>query len=143
MEKQKSYGPDKLRWEEAEAEEKIRLKQYVSLHSKERHNNFFLVNKYLVVVWNIQQVSLSQSKNTRKKFCFGWMKKTWCTKHSLINVKKCSLGVKCQLLIIYFCKIHEMHHVFFASSSWLLMGELFCSVLDIIIRAPLLIVFKL
>jgi hypothetical protein len=39
LEKQKSYGPDKLRWEEAEeAEEKIRLKQYVSLHSKRRHN---------------------------------------------------------------------------------------------------------
>jgi hypothetical protein len=34
----KSYGPDKLRWEEAEeAEEKIRLKQYVSLRSKGRH----------------------------------------------------------------------------------------------------------
>jgi hypothetical protein len=39
-----SYGPDKLRWEEAEeeveAEEeevKIRLKQYVSLRSKGRH----------------------------------------------------------------------------------------------------------
>jgi hypothetical protein len=31
LERQKSYGPDKLRWEEAEeAEEKIRLKQYVS-----------------------------------------------------------------------------------------------------------------
>ena len=64
--RQKSYGPDKLRWEEAEeaeeaeeveeaeeaeeaeeeageveeeAEEKIRLKQYVSLCSKGRHNN--------------------------------------------------------------------------------------------------------
>jgi hypothetical protein len=36
LERQKSYGPDKLRWEEAE--EKIRLKQYVSLRSKERHN---------------------------------------------------------------------------------------------------------
>jgi hypothetical protein len=42
----KSYGPDKLRWEqaveeeeeEAEAEEKIRLKQYVSFRSKGRHN---------------------------------------------------------------------------------------------------------
>ena len=39
-----SYGPDKLRREEAEEEEeeeeeKIRLKQYVSLHSKGRHNN--------------------------------------------------------------------------------------------------------
>ena len=33
-----NYGPDKLDWEEAEeAEEKIRLKQYVSLHSKGRH----------------------------------------------------------------------------------------------------------
>ena len=37
LERQKSYGPDKLRWE-AEAEEKIRLKQYVSLRSKGRHN---------------------------------------------------------------------------------------------------------
>jgi hypothetical protein len=36
---QKSYGPDKLHWEEAEeVEEKIRLKQYVSLRSKGRHN---------------------------------------------------------------------------------------------------------
>jgi hypothetical protein len=39
-----SYGPDKLRWEEAEEEaeaaeeEKIRLKQYVSFRSKGRHN---------------------------------------------------------------------------------------------------------
>jgi hypothetical protein len=45
LERQKSYGPDKLRWEEAEeeekeeAEEKIRLKQYVSLRSKWRHND--------------------------------------------------------------------------------------------------------
>jgi hypothetical protein len=38
LERHKSYGPDKLRWEEAEAEEKIRLKQCVSLHSKGRHN---------------------------------------------------------------------------------------------------------
>jgi hypothetical protein len=42
LERQKSYGPDKLRWEEAEeeaeavVEEKIRLKQYVSLRSKEK-----------------------------------------------------------------------------------------------------------
>jgi hypothetical protein len=44
LERQKSYGPDKLRWEEAEeveAEEKIRLKQYVSLRSKGRHNNYW------------------------------------------------------------------------------------------------------
>jgi hypothetical protein len=41
LERQKSYGLDKLRWEgveEAEAEEKIRLKQYVSLRWKGRHN---------------------------------------------------------------------------------------------------------
>ena len=45
LERQKSYDPDKLRWEEAEeaeeAEEKIRLKQYVCLRSKGRHNNEF------------------------------------------------------------------------------------------------------
>ena len=35
LERQKSYGPDKLRREEAE---QIRLKQYVSLRSKGRHN---------------------------------------------------------------------------------------------------------
>ena len=44
LERQNSYGPDKLRWEEAEEEaevveeEKIRLKQYVSLRSKGKHN---------------------------------------------------------------------------------------------------------
>jgi hypothetical protein len=52
LERQKSYGLDKLCLEEeeeeaevegeaeveAEAEEKIRLKQYVSLRSKGRHN---------------------------------------------------------------------------------------------------------
>jgi hypothetical protein len=45
LERQTSYGPDKLRCKEAEeaeeeqeAEEIIRLKQYVSLRSKGRHN---------------------------------------------------------------------------------------------------------
>jgi hypothetical protein len=41
LERQKGYIPDKLRREEAEeaeAEEKLRLKQYVSLRSKGRHN---------------------------------------------------------------------------------------------------------
>jgi hypothetical protein len=47
LERQTSYGPDKLRWEEAEAEEKIRLKQYVSLRSKEKHNK---VPKYEIFV---------------------------------------------------------------------------------------------
>jgi uncharacterized membrane protein YobD (UPF0266 family) len=57
LERQQSYGPDKLRWEEAEeeeeAEEKIRLKQYVSLRSKGRHNKVlwcrligFLINTF-------------------------------------------------------------------------------------------------
>jgi hypothetical protein len=48
LERQKSYGPDKLHSEEEEEaeaeeeEEKIRLKQYVSLRSKDiyRHNKF-------------------------------------------------------------------------------------------------------
>jgi hypothetical protein len=50
----KSYGPDKLRWEEAEEEEeKIRLKQYVSLRLKGRHNNHY--ERYVLVkfvVWS-------------------------------------------------------------------------------------------
>ena len=63
LERQKSYDSDKLRWEEAEEEveaaeeEKIRLKQYVSLRSKGRHKynkykealTYCLHNKYLVV----------------------------------------------------------------------------------------------
>jgi hypothetical protein len=65
LERQKSYDPDKLRWEEAE-EEKIRLKQYVSLCSKGRHNkpllltdkrteaavrNFYHLLAYSCTVW--------------------------------------------------------------------------------------------
>jgi hypothetical protein len=38
LERQKSYGPDKLRWE---AEEKIRLKQYVSLRSNYSDLKYF------------------------------------------------------------------------------------------------------
>jgi hypothetical protein len=42
LERQKSYGPDKLRWKEAEeakAEEKNQTKTiYISLRSKGRHN---------------------------------------------------------------------------------------------------------
>ena len=48
LERQKSYGPDKLRWEEAEeaeVEEKIRLKQYVSLRSKGRHTYYRISNR--------------------------------------------------------------------------------------------------
>jgi hypothetical protein len=36
LERKKSYGPDKLCWEEAE--EKTRLRQYVSLRLKRRHD---------------------------------------------------------------------------------------------------------
>jgi hypothetical protein len=54
LERQKSYGPDQLRWEEAEeeakeeaeeVEEKIRLKQYVSLHSKGRQIICYIINR--------------------------------------------------------------------------------------------------
>jgi hypothetical protein len=39
LERQKSYGPEKLHWEEAEAEEKNQTKIiYISLRSKRRHN---------------------------------------------------------------------------------------------------------
>jgi hypothetical protein len=50
LERQNSYGLDKLRREEAEeAEEKIRLKQYVSLRSKGRHNYIILLyNDYTI-----------------------------------------------------------------------------------------------
>ena len=64
LERQKSYGPDKLRWEEAEeteaeeaeADEKIRLKQYVSLRSKARHNNTTLSEQFQ------NQISKSQKE---------------------------------------------------------------------------------
>jgi hypothetical protein len=39
LKRQKCYGPDKLRWEEAE--EKIRLKQYVSLRSNDCQNIYW------------------------------------------------------------------------------------------------------
>jgi hypothetical protein len=60
LERQKTYGSDKLCWEEeeeaeeveaeeAEAEENIRLKQYVSLHSKGRHNDTFSIPAVLIL----------------------------------------------------------------------------------------------
>jgi hypothetical protein len=58
----KSYGPDKLRWEEAEeaeAEEKIRLNQYVSLRSKGRHNK---------MPWNIAVYSTLANKRHKKPY---------------------------------------------------------------------------
>jgi hypothetical protein len=54
LERQKGYGPDKLRWEEVEeAEEKIKLKQYVSLRSKGRHNK---------QAWKVLRNSILQSQ---------------------------------------------------------------------------------
>ena len=53
LERQNSYGADKLRWEEAEEEdeeEKIRLKQYVSLRSKGRHN--YTINSWFTLQKN-------------------------------------------------------------------------------------------
>jgi hypothetical protein len=53
LERQKSYGPDKLRWEEVEEEEKIRLKQYVSLRSKGRHNKIEFAGRHVTSLWHI------------------------------------------------------------------------------------------
>jgi hypothetical protein len=50
--RQKSYGSDKLRWEEAE-EEKIRLKQYVSLCSKGRPKYVIVPYKHKLLVWEL------------------------------------------------------------------------------------------
>jgi hypothetical protein len=47
LERRKCYGPDKLCWEEAE--EKIRLKQYVSLRSKGRHNYRLPIKVYYCI----------------------------------------------------------------------------------------------
>jgi hypothetical protein len=45
LDRKKSYGPDKLCWEEAE--EKTRLRQYVSLRLKRRHDYHKIAkNKY-------------------------------------------------------------------------------------------------
>ena len=66
LERQKSYGPDKLRWEEAEAEaeeaeEKIRLKQYVSLRSKGRHNKHY--GNVVICFWKVWKEKLMRTKN--------------------------------------------------------------------------------
>ena len=58
LERQKGYGPDKLRWEEAE--EKIRLKQYVFLRSKEKH-------KYYTVVVSEQFQNTTTNQSTNEK----------------------------------------------------------------------------
>ena len=58
LERQKGYGPDKLRWEEAE--EKIRLKQYVFLRSKEKH-------KYYTVVVSEQFQNTATNQPTNEK----------------------------------------------------------------------------
>ena len=64
FERQKSYGPEKLCWEEAEeAEEKIRLKQYVSLRSKGRHNYF--------IHFFMRPNSIKKGLDTRSVFCLS------------------------------------------------------------------------
>ena len=70
LERQKSYGPDKLRWEEAEeeeadAEEKIRLKQYVS-----PSNGLFRKKMYE----RLECTLYSQTCNRSSPF---WTKKKW------------------------------------------------------------------
>ena len=74
----KSYGPDKLRWEEAEAteEEKIRLKQYVSLRSKGRQNNrirqtlFFFSNLAFIFRQRLSKYTCIPSNGTNSIFGF-------------------------------------------------------------------------
>jgi hypothetical protein len=66
LERKKCYGPDKLRWEEAEAEaeeaeEKIRLKQYVSLRSKGRHNKHY--GNVVICFWKVWKEKLMRTKN--------------------------------------------------------------------------------
>ena len=60
LERQRSYGLDKLHWEEAEeaeAEEKFRLKQYVSLRLKGRHNNIFSHISLILLIAYLQGIS--------------------------------------------------------------------------------------
>ena len=71
----KSYGPDKLRWEEAEEEEQIRLKQYVSLCSKGRHK---IIRRHYIYFcfscWKFHEnrVRKWRDKNFSKKYGFIW-----------------------------------------------------------------------
>ena len=72
-----SYGPDKLRWEEAEeaeeeeeeAEEKIRLKQYVSLRSKGRHNKTYdILKDTLLKIIFVESLSTRQIWSMKCRF---------------------------------------------------------------------------
>ena len=62
LERQKSYGSDKLCWEEVEEEaeaveeEEIRLKQYVSLRSKGRHN-------YATNMFDLRKINVASLKS--------------------------------------------------------------------------------
>jgi hypothetical protein len=74
LERQTSYGPDKLRWEEAEAaeEEKIRLKQYVSLRSKGR-NNYGLLRRWTSRIVNLWGLFSLSPKETNPHKLPNWM----------------------------------------------------------------------
>jgi hypothetical protein len=71
LERQKSYGPDKLRWEEAEAEEKIRLKQYVSFVQRgDIITTYFPINKDnrdLLFLWHMILLTTSCKHNIKSK----------------------------------------------------------------------------
>jgi hypothetical protein len=86
LERQTSYGPDKLRWEEAEEEEQIRLKQYVCLRSKERHKYTWSWSQATILLYFIcKSLSLAfyyvlyffttkykTSSSSQTFFCYGW-----------------------------------------------------------------------
>ena len=107
----KSYGLDKLRWEEAEeaeAEEKIRLKQYVSLRSKGRHNNTLCVcynSNFNADIIGGVMVSMFASSvvdcgfkpcpchTTDNKICIS----NFCSKHAALIRIMCPRGSACCL----------------------------------------------
>jgi hypothetical protein len=109
LQRQKSYGLDKLRWEEAEeAEEKIRLKQYVSLRSKGRHNNTLCVcynSNFNADIIGDVMVSMFASSvvdcgfkpcpchTTDNKICIS----SFCSKHAALIRIMCLRG-SCMLL---------------------------------------------
>jgi hypothetical protein len=91
LERQKSYGPDKLRWEEVEVEEKIRLKQYVSLRSKGRHNylNWKFHQKCEIDQWYLVCGCMTSRSNN-------------CYLNSIIQLIMCNL-------LLYRCHIKGRH----------------------------------
>ena len=82
----KSYGLDKLRWEEAEeAEEKIRLKQYVSLRSKGRHNYGTVIEMKVLIV------AKNRKRKTHMPSFSSFLDEVWQIffQHVLLEKRKC------------------------------------------------------